>query len=214
MSTYIKNGHIHGYFNSQRNCKFEHIGRNALIQFWSDKGGSVKVNDKDENGELIKNCADLLVEYKSQTILMEAATKRSDLFKYIESGVDVETRKLKYYREGQKGFVGMCDYFLDESGNAICGNEMLLIPMECLLYAQKDCGDYYKGQGSVKSSSQFIMPDHGCHRVRKQCRNGYKQTGSVEDFYRIPLGYVAHYRKNEKDNYNLVRKPIWRIENG
>ena len=214
MSTYTKNGHIHGYFNSERHSKFEHIGRCAVTKFWQSKGWNVCVNDIDQDGEVVKNRADLVIELNKKQILMEAATKRSDLFKYIESGVDVETRKLKYRREGQKAFVAMCDYYLDENNVAHEGNEMLLIPMECLEYAQKDCGDEYKGQGKVISSTKFNMPDHGCHRVRKQCRNGFKQTGKAEDFYRIPLGYVAHYRKNEKGNYNLIRKPIWRIENG
>jgi hypothetical protein len=214
MSTYIKNNQIHGRFNSERNSKFEHIGRNSNIEFWESKKGIVKINDVNEKGELVTNCSDLIVEFKSKMLLIEAATKRADLFKYIEEGVDVETRKLKYCRKDQKGFVGMCDYYLDENNVAHSGNEMLLIPMECLQYAQNSCGNNFKGQGSVKSSIGFTMPEHGCHRVRKQCRNGFRQTGSVEDFYRIPLGYVAHYRKNEKGNYNLIRKPIWRIENG
>ena len=89
MSTYTKNGHIHGYFNSERHSKFEHIGRCAVTKFWQSKGWTVCVNDLDQDGEVVKNRADLVIELNKKQILMEAATKRSDLFKYIESGVDV-----------------------------------------------------------------------------------------------------------------------------
>ena len=213
MATYTKNGQLHGIFDSQRHSKFEHIGRDAVIYFWESKGWKTYTNDIDESGNVVKNRADLKVEMNNRQMLMEAATKRNNLFSYIKSGVDVETRKLKYRREGERAFVAMCDYGFD-GVNAVAGNEMLLIPMECLEAAQNDCGNNYKGMGSVSSSYNFSMPDHSCHRVRKRCSKGLNQDGSVEDFYRIPYEYVAHYRKNEDGNYKLISKPIWRIKDG
>jgi len=214
MSTYEKNGHIHGSFDVIRHGKFEHVGREAVAMFWKSKDWSVFDNDIDENGEVIKNRADLRIEFNDKVILMEAATKRHDLFRYAKSGVDVETRKLKYRREGQKAFVAMCDYHLDDNRNAYFGNEMLIIPMECLELAQRDCGSEFKGMGSVGSSFRFVMPDHGCHRVRKKCEKGYRQNGMAEDFYRIPYEYIVHYRKNEEGYYQLISKPIWSAKNG
>ena len=120
---------------------------------------------------------------------------------------------MKYRREGERAFVAMCDYHYDGEV-AVAGREMLLIPMECLEAAQNDCGANYKGMGSISSSYDFAMPDHGCHRVRKKCSSGLNQDGSIEDFYRIPYDYVAHYRKNDEGNYKLVSKPTWRIING
>lgn len=213
MSTYNKNGHIHGTFDRARHTKFEHIGRNASVVFWEQKGWNVIQNDIDDEGDVIKNCTDLIIEKNGKKILMEAATKRGDLFRYIKDGVDVETRKLKYKREGVQAFVAMCDYMMVD-GVAVEGNEMLIIPMECLEVAQRDCGENYRGQGRVPSSVEFVMPEHGCHRVRKRCVNGFNQVGRAEDFYRIPYDYIAHYRKNEDGNYNLISKPNWRIKNG
>lgn len=211
MPTYTKNGQLHGIFDKMRHSKFEHVGRNAVKSFWESKGWLVFENDLDESGDVVKNRADLRIELNGKHILMEAATKRHNLFSYINSGIDVETRKLKYRRDGEKAFVAMCDYFYDHAKNAYAGNEMLLIPMECLEAAQNDCGKEYQGMGTISSSHNFSMPEHGCHRVRKKCAQGLNQDGKAEDFYRIPYGYVAHYRKNEQGHYQLISKPIWRI---
>jgi len=214
MSTYTKNGHIHGSFHISRHGKFERVGRDAVTFFWESKNWSVFDNDINDIGNVVTNCTDLRIELNGKTILMEAATKRNNLFKFVKEGVDIETRKLKYRRDGQKAFVAMCDYHLDTNNNAYSGNQMLIIPMECLEAAQRDCENEYKGHGFISSSKGFLMPQHGCHRVRKKCGKGFGQTGEAEDFYRIPYEYVAHYEKKEKGNYIQISPPKRRINDG
>jgi hypothetical protein len=55
------------------------------------------------------------------------------------------------------------------------------------------------------------MPEHGCHRVRKNCGSGYHQTGAPEDFYRVPYDYISHFRKNETGDYILISRPSKKI---
>jgi len=198
-TTYTKNGHIHGHFNPGRHEKYDKKGRDYLTDFFKNKLWDVSDYDRDEDGFKYDR-PDLVATKEGKKIFAEAAIKSSGLWKYIKpgnpnNGVDVETRKLKYFKVGDRSFVGMSN---DE------GEQLLLIPMECLAAAQKDCGDQFKGH-MVPSSENFVMPDHGCHRVRKKCRNGYNQTGEPEDFYRIPYEYTHHYRK-ENGKY-ILHKP-------
>ena len=211
MSTYQKAGQIHGVFDLDRYNKFEKVGRSSAILFWEQRSFKATENDIKDNGTVDTTCTDLKVWMKDKSILVEAATKRYDLFRYINMGVDIETRKLKYFRKDERAFVAMCDYLLDQSGNAYAGNEMLIIPMECLFVAQRDCLSEYFGHRPVSSSLNFIMPEHGCHRVRKNCGSGYHQTGAPEDFYRVPYDYISHFRKNETGDYILISRPSKKI---
>ena len=212
MSTYQKNGHLHGHFNSYRNSIFDKLGREAAIDFWKQFGWEAQVNDRDESDNLLYNNTDLKVCKQNKFINIEAASKRANLFRFVRDGVDIETRKLKMTKTGQKSFVCMSDYIKNPVYKS--GTEMLLVPMECLIAAQNDCGDSYKGQRDIESSSNFIMPEHGCHRVRKRCYEGIQQTGHAEDFYRIPYAYVAHYRRNDAGLYEQLHKPERKLNNG
>lgn len=211
MTTYQKNGHLHGKFHEDRNSKFEKIGRYAAMDFSKQKGFEVENYDRDKEGVLLWDRTDLIITDGKVQIHLEAATKRSNLFSYIYDGVDIETRKLKYLRKNIKSFVAMCDYVVDKSNNFVAGKEMLIIPMNCLQVAQDDCKDEFAGQGAVSHSQKFQMPLHGCHRVRKKCSQGYKQVGDLEDFYRIPYSYIAHFRKDNLGHYIQISKPTKRI---
>ena len=187
-TTYVKNGHIHGRFNSVRFGRYDQLGRDLAIAFWNQKGWQAETHDRGENDELLWQNTDLRMNRNDRFINIEAAVKRDSLWKYVHCGVDIETRKLKYIKEGERAFVAMSDYM--EANSVVSGGaNMLLVPMECLMAAQRDCGKDYLGQGDVLSSQKFNMPEHGCHRVRKRCRRGYGQTGEAEDFYRIPYEY-------------------------
>lgn len=192
MQTYNKTGHIHGRFNSGRHGKYDALGRKNATDFFESMGWSVGDNDKNSQGETIFNEPDLKATKSGKAdVFVEAAVKRSKLWKYLKEGVDIETRKLKYFKDGKLSYVGMSN---EE------GTEFILIPMDCLNKAQLDCGSEYKGQG-VSSSSGFNMPAHGCHRVRKVCSKGFNQSGTTEDFYRIPYEYCPHYRKDESGKW-------------
>jgi hypothetical protein len=201
MATYNKKGHIHGKFDQTRWNTYDGIGRNNAKEFWEQKGWDIGDYDKSEDGDLRYDHTDLRATKGKSELYVEAAVKRSDLWKYAKEGVDIETRKLKYVKEGNKAVVNMSD----ESGD-----QMMVIPMECLKAAQDSCGDEFKGQGGVLTSDGFEMPDHGCHRVRKRCRKGVGQTGEPEDFYRIPYEYVAHYRKIG-GKYEMIHKPTKKV---
>ena len=207
MTTYVKQGHIHGSFNRSRFNKYDGIGRSNAQAFWEGKQWTIGDYDKEEGSEEVQfDHTDQVATNGKSEVYVEAAVKQSDLFKYIkggnpDSGVDVETRKLKYIKDGKKAVVCMSDE---------TGDQMLVIPMECLAVAQQACGSNFKGQGGVLTSADFKMPEHGCHRVRKRCRRGYEQSGEAEDFYRIPYEYVARYRKiNGK--YEMIHKPTKKV---
>jgi hypothetical protein len=212
-TTYQKNGHIHGHYNPVRGGIFDRIGRDAASLFWIQNGYQIKDHDRDEQQRLVWQNTDLRVLKENKFINIEAAAKRANLFRYVRQGVDVETRKFKMTRPDEKSFVCMCDY-INVSGVKTHGDEMLIIPMECLVAAQKDCGETYDGQRDVARHSGFSMPDHGCHRVRKRCIQGMMQTGEIEDFYRVPYEYVVHYRKNENGRYVLLHNSERKIKNG
>lgn len=207
MATYTKNGHIHGSFNGNRHDKFDGIGRSNAKSFWEEKGWSIGDYDKEPGSVKIKfDHTDQRATKGQSVVFVEAAVKSSYLFKFIRggnpnNGVDVETRKLKYIKDGDKAVVCMSDEK---------GGDMLIIPMECLKLAQESCGTEFKGHGDIRTSSDFQMPEHGCHRVRKRCRRGFEQTGEPEDFYRIPYEYVARYRKID-GIYEMIHKPTKKV---
>lgn len=225
--TYHKNGHIHGRFNKSRFTKFDQLGKDNTNHFLSSLGWVVETNDISEaSGDVIYNNTDQkairFIRGESLTILIESAVKRYDLWKYIgestwdhlhfDNGVDVETRKLKYIRSGIDSFVIMTEY--EETERELkSGNHVLMIPMACLLVAQEDCKDEYKGSRSIADSKNFLMPVHGCHRVRKCCRRGFGQNGEAEDFYRIPYEYIARFERIG-DKYKKVKPATMRIEKG
>jgi len=212
-TTYQKSGHIHGHYNSARGSIFDKIGRDAAVNFWTQAGWIVKDHDRDINDELLWKNTDLRIHKENKFINIEAATKRANLFRFVRMGVDVETRKLKMTRHDEKSFVCMSDY-IKLNGNRTYGDEMLIIPMECLVAAQRDCGETFDGQRDVRKHPEFSMPAHGCHRVRKRCIEGMMQTGEVEDFYRVPYEYVVHYRKDETGRYSLLHNAERKMNNG
>lgn len=212
-TTYTKNGHIHGHYNPVRGGMFDQLGKDLACSFWEQHGWTSHTHDRNENNELLWQNTDLRMTINGTFLNIEAAVKRDNLWKFIRSGVDVETRKLKYVKEGERAFVAMADYRMDY-GKAVGGDNMLLIPMECLVAAQRDCGDQYQGMGDIRPSSGFQMPEHGCVRVRKRCRSGYGQTGEAEDFYRVPYEYVAHYRRDASGRYVKIKSPERKLING
>lgn len=225
--TYHKDGHIHGRFNRNRFTRFDKLGKDNAEHFLSSMGWVVEANDISEaSGNVIYNNTDQkatrFIKGESKILLIEAAVKRYDLWKYIgestwdhlhfDNGVDVETRKLKYIRPDTSAFVIMTEYEEKDDG-IVGGNHILMIPMDCLVVAQEDCGDEYKGSRQIPNSKNFLMPVHGCHRVRKCCRKGFGQNGEVEDFYRIPYEYIARFER-VGDKYKKVKASTMQIERG
>jgi hypothetical protein len=207
MATYTRKGHIHGRFDQGRFDEFDGVGRANSREFWEANGWEVAVNDRDENGKTVYSNTDLRATKGKKTVYVESAVKSPDLWKWIKGGspdfgVDVETRKLKYTANGE-AYVDMT--------NGKQNDERLVIPMDCLKAAQKSCGEEFKGHGRHTSSPGFVMPEHGCHRVRKYCRKGLNQTGEAEDFYRIPVEYVARYKKDSSGEWKCVQKPTKKI---
>lgn len=197
MAVYSKNGRLHSRFNKDRASRYDGAGRQHTSDFWKAYNWSVSDHDKEISGEIIfNNCDQVATQEGRKPIYVESAIKSTRLWKWIKDGVDVEDRKLKYFREDEDVFVCMSN---DE------GNEMLVIPMKGLQLAEDDCNGY-AGHGGILSSDGFVMPEHGCHRVRKRCNKGYQQTGEVEDFYRIPYKYIRHY-KLENGEWKLIHKP-------
>lgn len=197
MSTYSKNGAISGRFDKTRHDEYDTLGKKNAKCFFESKGYKLIPNDKDEKGDTIYDRTDLLAIVESDQsvkIPIECSVKRTDLWRYIFEGVDIEFRKEKY---GEYGYNCMSN---DD------GSEILLIPLLCVKMAVKSCGDNYKGGRGVNDSSGFLMPEHGCHRVRKPCYKGKGQTGSVEDFTRTPYKYIYHFKKH-KNIYNLEHEP-------
>jgi hypothetical protein len=204
-TTYIKDSQIHGRYNHVRGELFDNLGKDMASLFWEQFGWMSCFHDRGSDGELLWHHTDLRMIKDTQVINVEAAVKRDGLWKYIESGIDIETRKLKYSKKGERAFISMGDYHSHVDCVSM-GDNMLLIPMDCLVAAQKHCGDNYKGLGDVPSSEGFIMPLHGCYRIRKRCRGGVSQSGEIEDFYRIPYIYTAHYRKSDDGMYTKVKR--------
>jgi hypothetical protein len=209
---YERNGQKHSNFNSGRFEKYDQQGRDNLSQFFTYKGGKVKINDRKKDGTTDYTKADMLVEMGGHTWEAEAAVKSDSLWKFIKDGVDIETRKFKYLKNNNRRAV----LVMSNSSNT----ELLVIPMECLLAAQNSCGKEYKGhrgrKGNVLNSEGFVMPPHGCHRVRKMCSDSY--TGvTEEDFFRIPYKYVSHYKVIKPGvQYELIQASSWanRSKNG
>ena len=198
MAVYSKNGRLHSHFNQSRADKYDDLGRRHTSDFWQAHNWTVADHDKEISGQIIfNNCDQIATQDGRKPIYVESAVKSTRLWKWIKDGVDVEDRKLKYFREGEEVFICMSN---DE------GDEMLVIPMKGLQMAEDDCDNQWYGHGGVLSSEGFTMPEHGCHRVRKRCRRGYQQTGEIEDFYRIPYKYIRHY-KLQNGGWKLVHKP-------
>ena len=61
-------------------------------------------------------------------------------------------------------------------------------------------------KAEILSSEKFVEPDHGCIRVRKQCKKGLGQSNTIEDFYRIPYKYISHYKVTDNDIYKKIKK--------
>lgn len=199
MSTYIKNGMIHGKFNIQRNLKYDQLGKDLAAKFFENQGGKIYENDLNENGIRLFENPDMRVDFKklNKTIFIEIEVKSDKNWSYIFNGIDIPARKIKYsFNTNSQGF-----FFMAKED---C-QEFLLIPMRHMQNASDDCGDQYLGQsskwGAVRSSENFIMPIHECHRVRKHCY--YEGNITLEDFVRIPFKYCMHYSINEEGHFKL-----------
>jgi hypothetical protein len=185
MSTYNKNGMIMAKFNLSRSDAFDEKGKKLAFKFFSKRGGLPSINDKDDNDNHDYSKTDIKVFFpeKNITIFVEAEVKSERNWEFISSGVDIPIRKIKYALKHEKNGL----FFMVKNDEL----EVLLIPMKLFTMAFNDCGDDYIGQGSVLTSTNFSMPEHGCHRVRKFC-NTVNRRG-IEDFIRIPLRHVYRY---------------------
>lgn len=185
MSTYNSNGKLVAHYNQQRGEAFDSKGKELAKRFFSIRDGIVEDNDKDEDGNHDFTKTDLKVYFPhlNKTIFVEAEVKSAKNWEYIEEGVDIPIRKIKYAEQHEHD-----GYFFMVKDPP---DEVLLIPMSAFMKAIKDCGDEYLGKGAVPTTLNFELPNHGCHRVRKAC-NTVNRRG-VEDFVRIPLNHIKRY---------------------
>lgn len=189
MDTYQKNGMILGKFNLHRNSLNDSLGKKFAIEFFAQNGGKAISNDRDESGILDYEKTDLLIDFEitKQKIFVEVELKGDKIWRYIYQGIDIPARKFKYARNTEnKGLIFM--------GKKDC-TECLIIPLKYLSMAQTDCGEEYLGSGRIPTSQNFVMPNHGCHRVRKICNQDERTGSNVEDFLRIPYEYATHFIK-------------------
>lgn len=197
MTTYFRNGIISGKFNRERNDIFDEKGKRFATLYFSSQGAKVECNDLDELGRRLFQQPDLRVYFsdRDMTVFVEAEIKSDKHWHYIYEGIDVPARKYKYAKiTSGKGF-----YFMGKEDLS----EFLLIPMKYASMAMESCGEEYMGHRSVPASANFVMPEHGCHRVRKFCCSGINKGSAIEDFVRIPYENVLHY---VRDNNKFVRK--------
>ena len=185
----MSEGRLHSHFDPERK-QLEDIGRNAAIRLFRNYYKCSVIDNDVLNGDRQYTKPDLLAIFPNKNKLqVEAAGKNYDVWHHIKSGVDVECRKLKYTRHGWM-IVCMAKSFFDEPD--FPPNELLLIPGTCLVAASESCGDTFAGMGKIVAHPDFKMPEHGCHRVRKNCKT--KTGWEVNDFFRIPYKYVTHIR--------------------
>lgn len=196
---YLRNGRRRSNYDPARAEK-EGPGRDEAIAFYRYLGATVTDNDKDKDGNVDFSKGDLLATFPNgNVVVVEAAAKGSDLWKWITDGVDVEERKLKYVHQlgAEKTFL-----FMASSDS----KQALLIPYTCLCAAEEDCGEEFAGHRLIRSSANFVMPEHGCHRIVKNCKT---EDGGWEknDFYRIPYQYVTHILIKESGRkYDFIQK--------
>lgn len=197
MSTYSKNGMIHGRFNPIRNGKYDDLGKKFATLFFEAQGGIVSENDLDAKGNRLFENPDIKVEFPhlNKTMFVEVEIKSNKNWSYIFSGIDIPARKLKYsIATKSQGFFFM--------GKEDC-QELMLISMKHMQNAADDCGDAFLGQsskwGQINTSESFVIPKHECYRVRKHCFSEGSVT--VEDFFRIPYKYSLHYSLNENKTF-------------
>ena len=199
MQTYQKNGMLHGKFNFIRNQQYDAVGKTLVNCFFNQFGFEVQENDLDQSGKRIYENPDLKVTSPEKSFFIEAEIKSDKNWKYIYDGVDIPSRKYKYAVQTEgKGF-----FFMGKEDLS----ELLLIKMLDVRRAVDDCGSNYCGQtsnfGFVPSSPEFVMPEHGCHRVRKFCKDKYGIT--LEDFVRIPYKNILHYKLSENKKYIQIK---------
>lgn len=189
MDTYQKNGMILGKFNSARNFKNDSLGKRFAIEFFKENGGVARTNDIDDKGILNYEKTDLEIYFESTKleIFVEVELKGDKIWRYIYDGIDIPARKSKYaINTNNKGvfFMGKKDL-----------TECLIIPMKYVFMAYRDCGEEYSGFGRISPSPNFVMPEHGCHRVRKICNTDESLGANIEDFIRIPYKFATHFVK-------------------
>lgn len=198
MDTYQKNGMILGKFNSHRNSRNDSLGKNFAVEFFAQNGGKAITNDRDSSGTLDYEKTDLLILFEKtmQEIFVEVELKGDKIWRYIYSGIDIPARKSKYARNTNNRGI----FFM---GKKDC-TECIVIPMKYISMAYDDCKDEYMGSGTIPASKGFVMPLHGCHRVRKICNKDEKLGSNVEDFIRIPYEFATHFIKMDG---KFIKKP-------
>lgn len=193
--TYKRGVSSHSNFSPSRFKDFDGMGKQNATEFLELDGWTVEENDKDGNGKTIFTNTDLVARRLEEILFFEAEVKRDQHWKYIFEGVDIPDRKAKYFKPGIPAALMMCNK---------SNTNMLRVPGELIYLACQDCPDMWFGDFGAKSSPNFIMPDHGCHRVMKYCRDEYNGR-TLETFVRIPYKYVQHHVR-EGDTWTLQKE--------
>jgi hypothetical protein len=190
--TYIKDNRLHSHFSKTRQSSKEHIGIDFVSSWLKVKHFDVSKNDRTKSGDLNPSATDLKATKNNLEIDIEVEVKSDKIWHYILQGIDIPSRKGKYLQN--PNFV----HFMVKEDKT----EFLMTPGIYLELANQCVG--FKGQGSIKDSSDFSMPTHECHIVRKFC-NAFSYH-EVNDFFRIPYRYTFHYKK-EENGFKLVNTP-------
>lgn len=189
MGTYEVNGILSAHFNAERDKENDLLGRSFVRKFFEKDSNYLLFDNDKVDGVRDYSKSDMRLEIGKSIFYLEVAIKTNKHWGFVSQGVDVECRKLKYFMDSK--ISSSISMFSD------LNNQQLIIDSKYLLAAQKDCGQEYYGQWgrqySVRSSPNFQMPVHGCHRVRKYCE--YKGKWTKEDFYRIPYKYLPRLEK-------------------
>jgi hypothetical protein len=195
MSVYRKNGNrIHAYFDQSRNDQFDLKGKNFVKNIFSKLGFLTIDYDKDADGNHVWQNTDLLIKSPKGTVYrIEPEIKRERIFGYTKDGVDIPLRKEKY------AYASIRTKFFIINENL---REFIIVDDVKIKMAVDACGEEYEGYGSLSNSKNYVLPEHGCRRVRKLCRKKDSQR-HYDDFVRIPLSQAKHYKLNSLGLWQL-----------
>jgi hypothetical protein len=184
--TYKRGVSEHARYSQERHDKYDDMGRQRAKEFLTQEGYTVRDNDKDAEGKTIYVNTDQVGFRGSEILFADAEVKSEKNWAFIRRGVDVPDRKRKYYKEGVDSVVIMSNEQ---------GTELLVIPLLLIELACRDCENMYAGRGEILSTSNFEMPVHGCHRIKKKCWCPTNKRWTNETFACIPFKYVKAYEK-------------------
>jgi hypothetical protein len=192
MKTYQKDDMILGNFNHTRNNLNDSQGKNFAIRIFKLFNGEHQITDRDQNNKLLWDIPDIKIHFPNKNpIFVEVELKANHLWKFIQQGVDIPARKIKYtINTNNQGI-----FFIGKKDQTEC----LLIPFKYVHMAHTDCKDQFMGSKTIPNSPKFKMPPHQCHRIRKICNQDEEEGLNVEDFIRIPYKYTSHivYKNNQ-----------------